>query len=57
MENEKKQKLLKACAVVCAAAGAVSLVMFVPQVRELIIGLGEKYVGRPLTQNRMGFTA
>ena len=49
MENEKSRKLLKVCAVVCAAAGVLSLVIFIPQVRELIISFGEKYVGRPLT--------
>ena len=49
MENEKKQKLLKVCAVMCAAAGVLSLVVFIPQVREMIISLGEKYVGRSLT--------
>ena len=49
MENEKKQKLLKVCAVMCAAAGVLSLVVFIPQVREVIISLGEKYVSRPLT--------
>ena len=49
MENEKKQKLLKVCAVVCVVAGLLSLVIFIPQIRELIINLGEKYVGRPLT--------
>ena len=48
MENEKSLKLLKVCAVVCAA-GVLSLVMFVPQVREMIIWLGERCVGRPLT--------
>ena len=51
MENEKSRKLLKVCAVVCAAAGVLSLVIFIPQVRELIIGMGEKYVGRPLTHD------
>lgn len=49
MENEKKQKLLKVCSVMCAAAGVLSLVVFIPQVREMIISLGEKYVGRSLT--------
>ena len=48
MENEKSLKLLKVCAVMCAA-GVLSLVMFVPQVREMIIWLGERCVGRPLT--------
>ena len=49
MKNEKSWKLLKVCAVVCVAAGVLSLVIFIPQVREMIIGIGERMVGRPLT--------
>ena len=37
--------------ILCAALGVCSLVIFIPQVRELIIALGEKYVGRPLTHS------
>ena len=43
------RKWAKIAMVLCAAAGLLSLVIFIPQVREMIIGLGERYVGRPLT--------
>lgn len=48
-DEERMRKLGKVAITLCVAAGAVSLVVFIPQVRELIIGLGERYVGRPLT--------
>ena len=48
MEEETKKKLARIAMVLCVA-GVLSLVIFIPQVRELIIGLGERYVGRPLT--------
>lgn len=47
-DEEKMRKLGKVAMTLCVAAGAVSLVVFIPHVRELIIGLGERYVGRPL---------
>lgn len=51
MTIEKNRKLPKAFAIIVAlcAVGAMSLVIFIPQVRELIIKFGEKSVGRPLT--------
>lgn len=49
MEEETKKKLARIAMVLCVAAGVLSLVIFIPQVRELIIGLGERMVGRPLT--------
>lgn len=49
MKEETMRKWAKIAMVLCAAAGVLSLAIFIPQVRELIIGLGEKYVGRPLT--------
>ena len=49
MEEETKKKLARIAMMLCAAAGVLSLVIFIPQVREMIIGLGERYVGRPLT--------
>ncbi|MCH5283867.1 MAG: hypothetical protein J1E59_09490, partial [Treponema sp.] len=50
MSNDKKHGMIFYIVLaLCAAAGVLSLAMFVPQVREMIIGLGEKYVGRPLT--------
>ena len=49
MEEATQTKLARIVMVLCAAAGVLSLVIFIPQVREMIIGLGERYVGRPLT--------
>lgn len=49
MKEETMRKWAKIAMVLCAAAGVLSLVIFIPQVREMIIGLGEKYVGRSLT--------
>ncbi|MCH5283042.1 MAG: glycosyltransferase family 39 protein [Treponema sp.] len=49
MEKYAMKKLAKTAMVLCTAAGVLSLVIFIPQVREMIISLGEKYVGRPLT--------
>ena len=49
MKEETMRKWAKIAMVLCAAAGVLSLVIFIPQVREMIIGLGERYVGRPLT--------
>ncbi|MDE6720250.1 MAG: glycosyltransferase family 39 protein [Treponemataceae bacterium] len=49
MKEEAMKKLARIAMILCAVAGMLSLVMFVPQVRELIIGLGERMVGRPLT--------
>lgn len=48
-EKQRHSAILHILLAVCAAAGVLSLAIFVPQVRELIISLGEKYVGRPLT--------
>lgn len=48
MENDKKQKLLKVCAVICAGIGLLSLVLFVPAVKNLIIDMGERYTGHTL---------
>ncbi len=42
-------KWTKIVMALCAAVGIGSLIIFLPQVREMIIGLGERYVGRPLT--------
>lgn len=49
MKEKTMKKLERISKILCVAAGVLSLVMFIPQVREVIIGLGEKYVGRPLT--------
>ena len=48
MIQEKFRKLSKLLLVLCASAGICSLVMFIPHVREIIIALGEKYLGRAL---------
>ena len=42
------KKLEKLAMIFCTVAGIASLVIFLPQVQEMIIGLGEKYIGRPL---------
>lgn len=49
MENQLKEKLTKLFLILLAAAGICSLVVFIPQVREMIIGFGEKLIGRGLT--------
>lgn len=43
------KKMEKIVIAICVVAGIASLVIFLPQVREMIIGMGEEYVGRPLT--------
>lgn len=45
----RKQSVFFYVLLALCAVGAMSLVIFIPQVRELIIGFGEKYIGRPLT--------
>ena len=49
MKEETMRKWARIAMVLCAAAGVLSLVIFIPQVREMIIGIGERMVGRPLT--------
>lgn len=48
MEKSSMRKLGKIAMALCVVAGIASLVIFLPQVREMIIGMGEEYVGRPL---------
>lgn len=43
------RKIAKVFLILVIAAGVFSLCVFIPQVRELIIHFGEKYIGRPLT--------
>lgn len=49
-ENQKKNVIF-ILLTVCVAATSLSLVIFIPQVRELIIGFGERLANRPLTHN------
>lgn len=49
MKEKTIKKLVGIAMILCAVAGVLSLVMFIPQVREFIIGLGEQMVCRPLT--------
>lgn len=46
--NQKKSVIFTLLAA-CAAAGVLLLVIFIPQVREMIIGFGERIASRPLT--------
>lgn len=48
-KNNRCEKFIKLIEVLLAAAGICSLVVFIPQVREMIIGFGEKLAGRGLT--------
>lgn len=45
------RKILKICAIFFAFVGLCSLCIFIPQIRELIIGFGENLIGRPLTHS------
>ena len=45
----RKQNVFFYILLALCAVGAISLVIFIPQVRELIIGLAEKGIGRTLT--------
>lgn len=48
-ENQKKSVIFILLSV-CAAAGVLSLLILIPQIREMIIGFGERIASRPLTQ-------
>ena len=50
MKDEAVIKFMKAAMTLCVVFGMLSLVIFVPQVREIIIGFGESAVGHPLNQ-------
>ena len=45
------RKISKICAIIFAFVGLCSLCIFIPQIRELIISLCEKHIGRPLTHS------
>lgn len=47
MKKETMRKLTKIGMTLCVIAGMLSLAILVPQVREIIIGFGEKMDGRP----------
>ena len=46
MEEETKKKLARIAMMLCAAAGVLSLVIFIPQVREMVIGIVERLRGQ-----------
>ena len=46
MEKYAMKKLTKTAMVLCAAAGVLSLVIFIPQVREMVIGIVERLRGQ-----------
>ena len=48
-KEQTLRKIARVCIILGSAFGLCSLVLFIPQVREFIIQLGEKYVGRSLT--------
>ena len=50
MKDEAVIKFMKVAMTLCVVFGMLSLVIFVPQVREIIIGFGESAVGHPLNQ-------
>lgn len=45
------RKILKIFVSLFVFAGLCSLSIFIPQIRELIIGFGENLIGRPLTHS------
>lgn len=51
-DEEKMRKLGKVAMTLCVAAGAVSLVVFIPQVRELIIQLGDVVAGKSINREK-----
>ena len=46
MKDEKVRKWAKIAMVLCATAGVLSLVIFIPQVREMVIGIVERLRGQ-----------
>lgn len=49
--GSKMSKVFKYLAILCIVMGGASLLLFIPQIRNLIIWIGEKYIGRPLTHS------
>lgn len=51
MEPEKMKQIKKLVVIICSATVILSITIFIPYIRELIILFGEKLIGRPLTHN------
>ena len=49
MEQRKMKQIKQISVIICSAAAILSLAIFIPYIRELIILFCEKLIGRPLT--------